>query len=228
MTLRTCVWGRVPSFSSVLDFSFPERLRNLKAEIEGGLDVLTSFLPQDCLAGLVRQSTAKTETEGLQGPQERQVDPACRAPWDCRASVSLQPASEPRPTPLHASRSLDPSRGRDIRPRQSPVGILGGRTRAPLGGHAPHASVQETSFSRTFHLGSRSPEEKEILKHGEREGRASDEKVRPRGHVALESPRSREDGVAFVPGAPLGCYQNKHVLNLHHPPLAILSSGQVD
>ena len=147
------------------------RVRNSKAEIEGGLDVLTSFLPQDCLAGLVRQSTAKTEIEGLQGPQERQVDLACQAPWGCRASVSLQPASEPQPTPLHASRSPDPSRGRDIRPRQSPVGILGGRTQAPLGRHAPHASVQETRFSRTFHLGSRSPEEKEILKHGGREGK---------------------------------------------------------
>lgn len=147
-SLRTCVWGRVPSFCGVLDFSFPERLRNSKAEIEGGLDVLTSFLPQDCLAGLVRQSTAKTEIEGLQGPQERQVDLACQAPWGCQASVSLRPALEPQPTPLHASRSLDPSRGHEHQAKTEPSGHPGGgeRTQAPLGGHAPHASVQETSF----------------------------------------------------------------------------------
>lgn len=44
-SLRTCVWGRVPSFYGVLDFSFPGRLRNSKAEIGGGLDVLTFSLP---------------------------------------------------------------------------------------------------------------------------------------------------------------------------------------
>lgn len=190
---------------------------------------MTFSLPLDCLAGLVRQSTAKMEIEGLQGPQERQVDLACQAPLGCQASVNLRPALEPQPMPLDASRSLDPSRGHEHQAKTEPSGHPGGeRTQAPLGGHAPHASVQETSFSRTFHLGSRSPEEKEILKHGGREGRASDEKVRPTGHMALESPRSREDGVAFVPGALLGCHQNKCVLNLHHPPLAILSLGQVD
>ena len=135
------------------------------------------------------------EIEGLQGPQERQVDLACQAPLGFQASVNLRPALEPQPMPLDASQSLDPSRGHEHQAKTEPSGHPGGeRTRAPLGGHAPHASVQETSFSRTFQLGSRSPEEKEILKHGGREGRASDEKVRPTGHMALESPQSREDG----------------------------------
>lgn len=82
---------------------------------------------QDCLAGLARQSTAKMEIEGPQGPQERQADLACRAPWGCQASVSLQPALEPQPTPLHASRSLDPPKGREHQAKTEPSGHPGGK-----------------------------------------------------------------------------------------------------
>lgn len=57
---------------------------------------------QDFLAGLARQSMARMEIEGPQGPQERQADVACQAPWGCLASVSLRPASEPQPMPLRA------------------------------------------------------------------------------------------------------------------------------
>lgn len=104
---------------------------------------------QDFLAGLAKQSMAKTEIEGPQGPQERQADLACQALWGCQASVSLQPASEPQLMLLHASQSLDPSRGHEHQARTEPSRHPGGRTRSPLGGHAPHPSAQETSFPRT-------------------------------------------------------------------------------
>lgn len=81
---------------------------------------MTFSLSQVFLAALARQSMVKMETEGPQGPQERQVDLACQAPWGCLASVSLQPALEPQPTPLHASRSLDPSRGHEHQARIEP------------------------------------------------------------------------------------------------------------
>lgn len=70
---------------------------------------MTFSLSQDCLAGLARRSMAKMEIEGSQGPQERQADLACQAPWGCQDSVSLRPALEPQPTRLHASQSLDRS-----------------------------------------------------------------------------------------------------------------------
>lgn len=64
-----------------------------------------------------------------------------------------------------------------------------------------------------------------------REGKTGhwSKKVRPtdRASVFGES-KSSEEGVASLPGAPLRCYQNKYLLNLRHPPLAILSLGQVD
>lgn len=57
---------------------------------------------QDSLAALARPSTAKMETEGPRGLQERLAGLACRGPWGCRASVSRRPALEPRPTRLPA------------------------------------------------------------------------------------------------------------------------------
>lgn len=150
---------------------------------------MTFSLSQDCLAGLARQSTAKMEIEGPQGPQERQADLACRAPWGCQASVSLQPALEPQPTPLHASRSLDPSKGREHQAKTEPSGHPGGRTRSPWVDMHPIPQPRKASFPRTFCLGPRSPKAKEIPKHRGREGRAWSEKVRltDRASVAGES-----------------------------------------
>lgn len=79
------------------------------------------------LAALARQSMVKMETEGPQEPQERQVDPACQAPWGCLASVSLRPALEPQPMPLHASRSPDPSRAHEHQARIEPGRHPGGK-----------------------------------------------------------------------------------------------------
>lgn len=65
------------------------------------------------LAGLARPSMARMETEDPQGLQEWLADLACQALWGCQASVSLLPAWELQPTPLLASQSLGPSRGRE-------------------------------------------------------------------------------------------------------------------
>lgn len=80
------------------------------AGILGCLDPLGS---QVSLAGLARPSMARMETEDPQGLQEWLADLACQAPWGCQASVSLLPAWELQPTPLLASQSLGPSRGRE-------------------------------------------------------------------------------------------------------------------
>lgn len=88
---------------------------------------MTFSLSQDCLAGLARRSTAKMEIEGSQGPQERQADLACQAPWGCQDSVSLRPALQPQPTRLHASQSLDPSRGHEHQAKMEPSGHPGGK-----------------------------------------------------------------------------------------------------
>lgn len=85
------------------------------------------FLSQDSLAGPARQSTARMELEGPQGPREKQADQAYQAPWGCQAFVSLRPALEPQPTPLHASRSLDPSKGHEHEARTEPGGHPGGK-----------------------------------------------------------------------------------------------------
>lgn len=87
---------------------------------------------QDCLAGLAKQSTAKMEIEGPQGPQERQADLACQGLWGCQASVSLQPALEPQPMLLPASRSLDPSRGHEHQAKTEPSGHPGEKGLGPL------------------------------------------------------------------------------------------------
>lgn len=87
---------------------------------------------QDFLAGLARQSTARMEIEGPQVPLERQADLAYQALWGFQASVSLRPASEPQPTPLHASRSLDPSRGHEHQARTELSGHPGGKGLGPL------------------------------------------------------------------------------------------------
>lgn len=84
-------------------------------------------LSQDSLAGPAKQSMAKMELEGPQGPREKQAGQACLGPWGCRASVSLPPALEPQPTPLHASRSLDPSRGHEHEAGTEPGGHPGGK-----------------------------------------------------------------------------------------------------
>jgi len=81
----------------------------------------------DSLAGPARQSTARMELEGPQGSWEKRADQACQAPWGCQASVSLRPALEPQPTPLHASRSLEPSKGHEHEARTEPGGHPGGR-----------------------------------------------------------------------------------------------------
>lgn len=82
---------------------------------------------QDSLAGLARQSVAKMATEGPQEPPERQAGLACQALWGCQGSVSLQPALEPQPTPLHASQSLDPSRAHEQQARTEPSRHPGGK-----------------------------------------------------------------------------------------------------
>lgn len=87
---------------------------------------------QDSLDGLARLSMAKMEIEGPQGPQEKQADLVCQAPWGCRASVSLQLALQPQPMPLHASQSLDPLRGHEHQARTEPGEHLGGKGLGPL------------------------------------------------------------------------------------------------
>lgn len=117
---------------------------------------------QDSLAGLARQSMAKMEIEGPQGPRERQAGLACQALWGCQASVSLQPASQPQPTLLHASRSPELSRGPEHQARTEPGEHPGGKELGPLWVDM-HPIPQTRSFLRT-------PEEKKILKHGGRGG----------------------------------------------------------
>lgn len=103
----------------------------------------------------------KMEIEGSRGPRRGRSTWPARL-WGCQASVNLRPALEPQPTPLPASSGAwIHQRAMSIRPRQSPVGIWG-KDSGPSG-WTSLPSVQETSFSRTFHLGSRSPE-KEIPK----------------------------------------------------------------
>lgn len=106
-------------------------LTNSRPKTGRSPDVFTFSLSQDSLAGLARQSMAKMETEGPQGPRERQADLARQVLWGCQASVSLQPALEPQPTPLHASQSLDPSRGHEHQARMEPSRHPGGEGLGP-------------------------------------------------------------------------------------------------
>lgn len=77
------------------------------------------------LAGLARPSTARMETEGPQGPQERLGGLGGRAQWGSQAFVSLLPAWEPQPIPLLASRSLGLSRGHERPARTEPASTQG-------------------------------------------------------------------------------------------------------
>lgn len=104
-----------------------------RAKTGASPDVLTFSHSQDSLAGLARQSMAKMETEGPQEPRERQAGLACQALWGCQVSVSLQPALEPQPMPLHASQSLDPSRAHEQQARTEPSRHPGGKEQVPSG-----------------------------------------------------------------------------------------------
>lgn len=157
----------------------------------------------------------KMEIEGSRGPQEagRPGLPGpmglpgfcqtCGLPWSLSPLTSL----------LHASADWIHQGAMSIRPRQSPVGILGEGLR-PLGGLMhPMPQSRKLAFPGPS-IWDPGVLRKEILKHGkEREGRH--QMVRPTGHVALEFTVQRGWG-GLRSWVLLGCHQNKRVLD-HHP-----------